>query len=165
MQSHVLERARPAQADGIAGLLARYAAEGRLLPRNADEILENIRDFFVVRDREGALLGCCALKLYGADLAEIRSLAVAPVACGRGFGRELLASCEADASGYGITRVFALTYIPDFFLRQGYQLVDKESLPQKIWRDCLACAHFPNCDETAVLRIIGPDSLRPARSC
>jgi len=27
--------------------------------------------------------------------------------------------------------------------------------PQKIWSDCIKCAKFPECDETAMIREIG----------
>lgn len=144
--------ALPADAAPLAAILAAYAAEGKLLPRSADELLENIRDFQVHPAADGSPAGCCALRIYSADLGEIRSLAVSPGAGGHGAGSALIAACEADARRLGITRVFALTYIPDFFLRLGYQVVSKETLPQKIWRDCFKCAHFPNCGEIAVVK-------------
>jgi amino-acid N-acetyltransferase len=50
--------------------------------------------------------------------------------------------------------VFALTYQAEFFRRIGFERVDKGELPHKVWRDCLKCTKFPNCDETAVLKIL-----------
>ena len=51
----------------------------------------------------------------------------------------------------GITKVFALTKIPGYFISRGFKEVEKAALPQKIWKDCLNCPKFPGCDETAVL--------------
>jgi amino-acid N-acetyltransferase len=30
--------------------------------------------------------------------------------------------------------------------------IDKNSLPQKIWGECLKCHKFPECDESAVMK-------------
>ena len=40
--------------------------------------------------------------------------------------------------------------IPDFFIKLGFKIVDKGTLPQKIWKDCFDCPKFPDCGETAV---------------
>ena len=148
-----IRKAAPGDAENISILLGGYAKKAMLLPRTVEEILENIRDFFVC-ESEGEFLGCCALKIYDATLGEIRSLAVAESGKGQGCGRALVEACENDARLFSMERVFALTYIPDFFSRLGYREVDKENLPQKIWRDCFKCINFPNCGETAVLKDI-----------
>lgn len=148
-----IRKALPRDAGAISVLLGGYARKGMLLPRAEEEILENIRDFFVC-ETEGELLGCCALKVYDPSLGEIRSLAVAESGKGQGCGRVLVEACEKDAAGFRLEQVFALTYIPDFFARLGYREVQKETLPQKIWRDCFKCINFPNCSETAVLKNI-----------
>jgi len=51
----------------------------------------------------------------------------------------------------GFRKVFALTYRVAFFERMGFHPVDKRTLPQKIWSDCVHCAKFTDCDETAVI--------------
>ena len=53
-----------------------HADSGALLPRSLPEICENIRDFVVVQETNGLIIGCGALHLYGTHLAEIRSIAV-----------------------------------------------------------------------------------------
>jgi len=146
-----IRQALPSDAQGISELLREYARKAMLLPRGAEEIMENIRDF-VVAVEGGRLLGSCALKIYDDTLGEIRSLAVAETGKGRGYGKALMAKCEEDAVRFGLQSLFALTYIPDFFTHSGYREVDKESLPQKIWRDCCTCINFPNCTEVAVLK-------------
>lgn len=141
----------PADIPDIFRLLAHYAAEERLLSRSEEELMEHVRDFFVA-EADGVFSGCCALKIYDGRLAEIRSLAVQPDENRRGIGRALLAACEADAGRYGIARVFALTFVSGFFLKAGYSRVEKQSLPQKIWRDCFKCPMFPDCQEIAVVK-------------
>jgi amino-acid N-acetyltransferase len=85
------------------------------------------------------------------DLAEIRSLAVDPCCRDLGVGRALVESCLEEARSLRLRRVFALTYQEDFFRRLGFGAVDKSTLPQKVWGDCMRCTKFPDCDETAVL--------------
>lgn len=149
-----IRKALPNDAEAISALLGLYGRKGLLLPRTVEELMENIRDFFVCTE-SAEFLGCCALKIYDAGLGEIRSLAVAESGRGQGCGRALVEACEGDARAFGIGRTFALTYIPDFFAKLGYAEVAKESLPQKIWRDCFKCIHFPNCGETAVVKTLG----------
>jgi len=148
----VVRKAAPLDASGIAALLAGYAEKGALLPRPVEEVLETIRDFFVIADDTQGVLACSALRIYDDRLAEVRSIAVQPDSVRHGLGRLLLAACEEDARAYGVQKVFALTYVPEFFERNGYTRLPKEDLPQKIWRDCFRCTLFPNCGEIAVIK-------------
>jgi amino-acid N-acetyltransferase len=154
MEHVTIRGALPREAAVISSLLGFYAAKGALLPRQAEEILESVRDFSVAIDSTGEVIGCAALRIYDTGLAEVRSLAVREDLLHHGFGKRLIAACEADALRNGIERVFALTYVPGFFEKLGYTRINKESLPQKIWRDCYQCPHFPNCGEIAVVKTI-----------
>ncbi|MDR2734341.1 MAG: N-acetyltransferase [Spirochaetota bacterium] len=147
-----VRKARPSDAPQIAGVLAGYAEKGQLLLRSTEEILEGIRDFFVIASPNEEIFACAALALYDAELAEVRSIAVLPSMTRHGLGRSLLLACEADARAYDIDKIFALTYVPEFFEKSGYARIAKEELPQKIWRDCFRCKLFPNCREIAVIR-------------
>jgi len=151
MQGLIIRSAMPEDAAFISQVLGGFASKEILLPRQEDEILENIRDFQIAVIA-GEPVGCCALKIYTKDLAEIRSLAVDTNKQSKGAGKKLIQVCEEDARIYKIKKVFALTYIPDFFKKNGYEVTEKESLPQKIWRDCFKCHKFPNCNETAVIK-------------
>ena len=74
----------------------------------------------------------------------------------------------------GVARVMAFTYVTDFFLKLGFEVVDHDSLPHKVFQDCLNCPKFNKCDEVAVAKDIlghpgapplGPLSLpRPGRA-
>jgi len=136
---------------GMQRLISHFAARGELLPRTLNELYVHLRDFFVcvVGDE---VIGICALSLYWEDLAEVRTLAVREEYGGKGMGAALVTACLDEASRLGVQRVFALTYRPGFFTRLGFREIDKRELPQKIWKDCIKCAKFTNCDEVALIR-------------
>ena len=137
----------------IHRLLGYYADQGLLLPRALSELYDHLRDFFVIEDKSQAnsIVAVCALGICWEDLAEIRSLAVAEHQQGKRYGSQLVETGLNEAKSLGLKRVFALTYIPQFFSRFGFKEVEKSVLPHKIWADCLKCPKFPDCDEKAML--------------
>jgi len=139
----------------IHALLHQYGREGQLLPRPLSVLYDHVRDFTVyVDNKDGGVLGCCALQFCWDDLAEIRSLAVHPEHVGKGIGSKLVEHALSDAKSFGIQKVFALTYRPSFFNRFGFQQIDRSELPIKIWADCISCIKFPDCDEIAMMKQI-----------
>ena len=138
----------------IQALVNHYASKETMLGLSLSEIYDQIRDFTVAEGPRHTLIGVCALHVIWDDLAEIRSLAVDPKIRRRGVGRSLVEHCLEEARGLQIPKVFALAYQAEFFRRIGFERVDKAELPHKVWRDCLKCTKFPNCDETAVLKIL-----------
>lgn len=149
-----LQRALVGDIKGIHALLLAAASSGQLLPRSLSNLYNHIRDFFVLHDAGGNVVGCCALSVVWEDLAEIRSLFLQEDLRGQGYGRLLVDACLNDARGLGIHRVFTLTYKTPFFSKMGFFEVGKEVLPQKIWVDCVHCPKFPDCDEIAMQRDI-----------
>jgi amino-acid N-acetyltransferase len=137
----------------IHQLLNRFAGEGLMLSASLAEIYEYIRSFYVFEE-SGEVVGTVRLQICWDDLAEIRSLAVNEQAGHRGLGSQLVNACLQEARELGLKRVFALTYKPGFFARLGFAEIDKGELPQKIWRDCIKCAKFPECDEIAVSLVL-----------
>ena len=145
----VLRKARIRDAEEIQFLINEYAKQGLMLPKTLQNLYEDIREFWVYEE-EGKIVGTCALKIFWDNLAEIRSLAVSPGHTGRGIGTALVKAALKEARELEIERVFTLTYQVEFFKKLGFKVIDKETLPQKIWRDCINCVKFPNCDETAL---------------
>jgi amino-acid N-acetyltransferase len=86
------------------------------------------------------------------NLAEIRSIAVLGDYQHRGIGKKLIGECLNEAKELCVNKVFVLTYQPDFFKKMGFRLIDKNTLPHKIWGDCLKCPKFPQCEEVAVIK-------------
>ncbi len=143
-------KARVSDAAGIKALIDSWSEKGLMLPKSLSEIYDNLRDFWVF-EKDGRVSGCAGLHISWEDLAEVKSLAVSPETMRQGAGSRLLAACMSEAEALGIRRVFALTYVKEFFLRHGFREIDKASLPHKIWSECIKCSKFPDCDETAML--------------
>jgi len=144
-----IRKAKVQDAESIQFLVNHYAKLGLMLPRSINSIYENIREFWVYEE-DGTVLGVCALSVFWDNLAEVRSLAVAPGHTGKGIGTALVKRALEESLELGINRVFTLTYQVDFFRKLGFREIDKNTLPHKIWRDCINCVKFPNCDETAM---------------
>lgn len=149
-------RARLKDVAAIHALVAEYATQGLLLPRTEDEIRLHVRRFLVLEEA-GRVLGCVALESYGADLAEVRSLAVDPATRGRGLGERLLRFALATAKRRKIARVFAVTHAPEFFGRLGFVASTRWALPEKIARDCRACPKAEKCELVAVVATVIPE--------
>ncbi|MDR3074231.1 MAG: N-acetyltransferase [Deltaproteobacteria bacterium] len=151
----VLRKAHGNDVSQMCALLMDGAAKGLLLPRSQAQLFAALRDFFVVEDPEaGTIVGCSALAIIWEGMAEVRSLYVLEDYRREGLGRKLVQACLEDAVLFGMTRVFTLTYQTSFFAGLGFAEVPKESLPQKIWTDCIHCPKFPNCDEVAMIRSV-----------
>ena len=133
----------------IHELINGYAEVDRMLFASMSSIYENLQ-IFKVAELDGEVVGCCALKVLWKDLAEIKSLAVEESHFGKGIGRALVLGCVEKAKKLGLKKVFTLTLEPDFFARQGFVLVQKESLPMKVWSDCTECTKQDHCDEIAL---------------
>ncbi|WP_322797355.1 N-acetyltransferase [Tepidiforma sp.] len=156
-----VEPARLVDAGAIHSLVTFWADRGDMLHRPIGEIYEAIRDFKVAR-LDGRVVGCGSLHIMGPDLAEIRSLAVDESVQGRGVGAAIVRACLEDARNLGLERVFALTYRPGFFEKQGFRLANVMEFPQKVWNECVRCPFFTNCREVAVVReVSGPDLSVP----
>ena len=139
----------------IYHLLKKHSDRGELLPRALSDLYDDVRDFNVFEEKgSGSIIGACALHVCWEDLAEIRSLAVCERYQRKGIGSALVTTALAEAEDLGIKRVFTLTYRPDFFNNHGFKIVDKATLPQKIWAECIKCVKFPDCDEIAMLKLL-----------
>jgi len=146
-----VEKARVNDAESMHRLISYFADKGEMLPRALSDMYESIRDYFVVKEKD-QVVACAALHVTWVDLAEIRSLAVAEQEQNQKIGSLLIEACLKEAKALGITKVFCLVRKPVFFERNGFQLIDKAELPQKVWAECYRCPKFPNCDEVALIR-------------
>jgi amino-acid N-acetyltransferase len=149
----MVRKARVADVPAIGALIEHYARQGILLPKPLGRIYQGVRTF-LVWEEAGRVLGCGRLEVVWADLAEIGSLAVAEEVRGRGAGTAIVKGLLEEARDLGIPRLFALTYQVRFFERLGFKILPKEDLPQKIWKDCLACPKYDRCDEVAMERLL-----------
>jgi amino-acid N-acetyltransferase len=137
----------------IMTLVNELAVRQVMLPRSPASVIENIRDFFIA-EVDGQFAGCGALAVTWTDIAEIRSLAVAPDRQKHGIGRTLVDALVKDALRLGIPRLFAFTYVPAFFGKMGFTICQHEDLPHKVFNDCTHCPKFLACDEIAMTRVL-----------
>lgn len=146
--------ARLTDVPAINQLIATWAERKLMLSRTTSELYETMRDFLVAESEVGGLVGCVALHLTTATIAEVKALAVAEAAHGQGVGRQLVEHCCTAAKDLGLERVFCLTYQVDFFARLGFVKVDRSRLPEKVWSECIRCHRFLDCDEVAMWRTV-----------
>lgn len=149
-QQAVVRKARVEDVPRIQKLIHIFADRGEMLHRSLNELYETMRDFTIVEE-DGHIVACAAIHVTWDDLAELKSVAVAPQAQGRGYGKMVVQRCLDEARELGLRRVFALTYKPEFFSRFGFQIIDRSMLPHKVWGECIKCHKFPNCNETAMM--------------
>ena len=147
---------RPAKAfdvEDIYNLVREHAELDRMLFRTPSYIYEHLQQFIVAElaDDTGKVVGCCALQILSADLAEIKSLAVDSESKGRGIGKALVEVALNTASDFGLAQVFTLTLEPGFFQKLGFAQVSMDTLPMKVWSDCAKCPKQENCDEVALV--------------
>ena len=155
-----LRKAGVADVLGMQRLINGFAEREAMLPRALHELYENLRDFFVV-ELADEIVGCAALHINWANLAEVKSVAVDESCQRLGIGRLLIDACIEDARALGISTLFCLTYRPEFFGSLGFQVVDRHTLPRKVWSECVRCAKFSNCTEIAMSRQV-LDTAQPA---
>lgn len=146
----VFRKAKMPDAERIHGLVNTYANKGLMLPRSRSTIYENLREFTLAVS-EDELVGVGGLHIIWEDLAEIRALAIGEDYIKSGVGRRLVGLLLDEAKEIGVPRIFALTYQPGFFQKCGFTVISKDELPQKVWRECINCPKFPDCDEIAVV--------------
>ena len=135
----------------IHSLLERYADLGIVLRRSREDILYYLANFFVAENADG-VCACAAVRDFGNDLLEVRSLVVSPELQGHGIGRELMNRVIAVVNASRVSwRLFTLTKEPAFFGKLGFSVVEREMFPEKIWSDCRNCPKRNRCDEIALI--------------
>ena len=144
---------RPAQHNDvhtIVRIIGHYASEGLMLPRSHGAMAESL-SHYVVADHDGEVVGCGGLEPYSPTVAEIYGLATSPENTPRGTGSAIVKALIERARTENLSQVFALTLAPGFFQKMGFRTVEHKDLPMKVWKDCVSCPKFGNCDEIAMV--------------
>jgi amino-acid N-acetyltransferase len=149
----IVRNATVKDVDTIYSLISHNAQFDKMLFRSKVYIYDNLQ-MFSVAEVDGNIVGCCALAVIWSDLAEIKSLAVDEKFQGKEIGKALVEIAIEQAKIIGVQKVFALTLVPKFFEKRGFTIVDKKTLPMKVWSDCAKCTKQENCDETAVEKVL-----------
>ncbi|SDG27942.1 amino-acid N-acetyltransferase [Selenomonas sp. WCT3] len=138
--------------EAIYALVSDYATDGVMLARSRNTLYETLRDMVIAENDEGEIVGVGGLHLIWDRLAEIRTMAVSPKMTRQGIGAEIVTRLIDEGKALGVEKFFTLTYKPGFFQTLGFRTITKEELPHKVWKECIDCPKFPNCDEIAMIR-------------
>jgi argininosuccinate lyase/amino-acid N-acetyltransferase len=149
-----VRRARMSDVDKIHQQVNIQADNGEILPRTLDNIIHDIQNF-VVAELEGEVVGCASLYIYQTGLAEIRSVVVEANAQGQGQGQALVQYLLEFAHQMELQQIIVLTYIPEYFTKLGFNLIDKKSLAENIIEDSEPSPHKDPADEVAMEYIVG----------
>lgn len=153
MSDLVIRDAKVTDAARIMRLINELALRHVMLPRSPASVIEHIRDF-VIAELDGEFVGCAALHVIWSDMGEVRSIAVHPDVQKGGVGRAMADRLIEVAHELGLPKVYAFTYVPGFFEKLGFRVVEHRELPHKMFNDCKNCPKFTACDEIAMLRIL-----------
>jgi len=145
----------------IMNLINTYAQKGIMLARGPQYLYENIRNFVVAVDTSAEVMyadgskaplvvACGGLHMLWDDLAEIRSLATLKAYQRIGIAKQIVGFMKEEAKALGVSQIFTFTLLPAFFSGLGFQIVDRETIPSKLWNECSKCPKFFCCDETAL---------------
>jgi amino-acid N-acetyltransferase len=150
-----VRKAKTRDVKGIRRLIDDYSGERRLLSKDTVAIYEDVPEFRVAVDEDGAVLGCGALHVLWEDLAEIRTVAVDRAARGRGVGHQIVAALIDDARELGVRRIFVLTFESGFFGSFGFEEIDGAPVPHKVYEQLLR-----SYDE-GVAEFLGLERVKP----
>jgi N-acetylglutamate synthase-like GNAT family acetyltransferase len=148
-----IRQADPRDVEKIVSIIAHHASQGLMLPRSAGALTAALEGYMVA-DHDGQIVGCGGLDKYSSDTAEIYGLATSPAGSPPGTGSAIVRALIDRARDDQISKVFALTLVPGFFTRMGFKTVEHRDLPLKVWKDCVACPKFGNCDEIAMVLVL-----------
>jgi amino-acid N-acetyltransferase len=107
--------------DGPAvwSFLEPFVADQQILPRTAEQISSLFQSGFLA-EASGRLIGCAAVEVYSAKMAEIQCLAVDAAFRRQGVGRQLVAACVERAKQRGVRELMAITASDGLFLACGF---------------------------------------------
>ena len=146
---------------GIRALVDLHTGDRRLLGKATVTLYEDVQEFFVAADGD-RLLGCGALHVLWADLAEVRTLAVDPEVRGTGIGGRVLERLLAQARELGVARVFCLTFETSFFARHGFAVADSVLVDAGVQAELLQ-SHDEGVAEFLDLARVRPNTLGNTR--
>jgi len=148
-----VRRAKMSDVDSIYQLTAFWAEKGEILPRTRDNIIHDIQNF-VVAEIDGKVVGSASLYIYQTSLAEIRSIVIEESAHKQGQGEALVQYLLEFAHQMELQQIIVLTYIPQYFAKLGFTLIEKSSLADNIIEDSEPSPHKDPADEVAMEYIV-----------
>ncbi|HEY0636999.1 MAG TPA: amino-acid N-acetyltransferase [Pseudonocardiaceae bacterium] len=129
-----VRRARTRDVRAVKELVDDYAARNILLSKDLVTLYEDVQEF-LVGELDGEVVGCGALHVLWEDLAEVRSVAVAPAAHGLGVGHAIVGALLDQARELGLSRIFVLTFEVEFFGRHGFTEISGTPVPPEVYEE------------------------------
>ncbi|MHA7280180.1 amino-acid N-acetyltransferase [Arthrobacter sp. MDT2-2] len=155
--------ARTADVPAIKSLVAPLAEDRILIAKETVAYYEGLPEFRIAESDGGEVLGCGALHIIWEDLAEVRTLATSPEARGHGVGHALVEELLEEARGFGVSRVFCLTFEVDFFRRHGFEVMaDQSAVDPQTYSELLR-SHDEGIAEFLDLARVKPNTLGNTR--
>ncbi len=151
---------------GMSMLINEYAQSGEMLARGPQHLYQAIREYSVIttpteQEFRGPLgitneivIASIGIHILWEDLAEIRSVAVHPLIKRKGVGTLLIDHIKNEARKLGIKKLFTFSMRPEFFRKQGFREVPRQSLPPVVWAECSNCSKFYKCDEVGMIHVL-----------
>ena len=128
--------ARTADVVAIRRFIDFYSPKRILLDKPTVTLYEDVPDFMVA-ELDGEVVGCGALHVLWADLAEVRTLAVDPACQRSGVGHSILEALIERARGLGIERIYCLPFEVDFFAAHGFAPIDGTPVEPEVYEELL----------------------------
>jgi amino-acid N-acetyltransferase len=150
----VLRAARTGDVRTIRTFIDAYSTDGRLLSKATVTLFEAVQEFLVA-ELDGEVVACGALHVMWEDLAEVRTLAVAPDYVGKGIGSAVLDALMERARAVGVKRVFCLTFMVDFFGAHGFVEIEETPVDHTVYEQLLQ-----SYDE-GVAEMLGLERVKP----
>lgn len=150
----LIQKAQEKDYSEILSLINDPELKGIVLKKTREQLKEN--QYFVAFGG-GKVIGTVGYKLWN-GLSELVSLVVKKEHRGGIIGNELAKKCLEELKKRGHKRVFALTGVPSFFEKLGFEIIDVKQLPDKINGDCKNCPKNINgptrapCKEVALIK-------------
>jgi amino-acid N-acetyltransferase len=134
--SVVVRRARTGDVEAIRRIVDIYASRGILLDKPMVTLYESVQEFDVA-EVDGVVVGCGALHVLWADLAEVRTVALDPACRRRGIGHLILESLLQRARDLDVRRVFCLTFEVAFFASHGFRRFSATAVEPGVYEELL----------------------------
>jgi amino-acid N-acetyltransferase len=156
-----IRRARTPDVRVIRTFVDSYADDRILLSKPTVTLYEDVQEFWVA-ELDDRVVGCGALHVMWEDLAEVRTLAVAPELRGTGLGHLLLERLLATARELGVRKVFCLTFEVEFFAAHGFRLIDGAPVDHDVYAQMLE-SYDEGVAEFLDLERVKPNTLGNSR--
>lgn len=145
-----IRKAKVSDVEEIYALILQYSEQGILLKRTKESLYQKLQSIFVAV-RDGEVVGSASLHILDKELAEIRSLVVSQNQEKLGIGKRLVEKVIEETKRMEINKLISLTYQVEFFSKCGFEITVKDTMPQKVWIDCIHCPKIHHCDEVAMV--------------